>query len=196
MAVSTSEHKPALLEFQTFNDKKLEMARDLAKVFCQDILRACFSPGWTLSLMGRPDVGKSFLAQCMLNELGRDAKMGVCTKVASRMVGNTYRECDYMVRDWRNITKRMYGGEFNITDQMIKPRVLVIDDVNAGYDPNGMAICELDRIIRARVDKWTVITFNTNFLHLRNVMEQRVASFINRGRNVIGDMDTKEFALR
>lgn len=178
------------LHFKTFGEPALEEAAAEALMFCRE-MEMGLEPRW-LTLLGPAGVGKTHLARWI-------TCFFVCRVQRFPLAGKTgwiIGERPGVLWSWRNVSRRMKGGEFGLVERICEDWFAAIDDVGAEHDPTNFMASSLDQIANARLDKWTVLTSNFLLHQVAEQCDQRIASRMLRGRNRVVEINAKDFALR
>lgn len=195
MQPSSKKSKPTFDQFKTFGEPVLEAGLSAAKAFASAIIANPWSGGHCLSLLGKSGNGKTMLTQCVLSALKVDAWN--CAGVVSEVIaGGKLKRFECVFKDWRRVSDALKNGEWGITDALELPEFLVLDDIGADYDPKSIAASKLDRVLRSRKGKWTMVTSNLLLPEINKQMDARIASFLIREDNKFVNMTTKDFWLR
>ena len=72
----------------------------------------------------------------------------------------------------------------------------MLDDIGADYDPSGIGVSKLDRVLRSRTGKWTILTCNLTLAHIAGSLDTRIASFLIRDNNMVCEINAPDYALR
>lgn len=148
-------------------------------------------PYW-LTMAGPSGVGKSHLARKIYRQWMIENRFHTVVR-DSRVLGNTGS-----FRDWRKLVAQVRGGDFDLVDDLCEEWFLVLDDIGTEQDNSGFILSVLDRIINARIGKWTVITTNFNVRQVAERLDARIASRMLRGGGVVVEVpeNTMDFAMR
>ena len=73
--------------------------------------------------------------------------------------------------------------------------VLFLDDIGAERDTTGFASEQLNTLIGARSDRWTILTSNLSLENLGSI-DPRIADRIIRRPNIFVEVNTKSHSLR
>lgn len=184
-----------MADYQTFGDPKLALAKVESQRFVDAVKDHPHRGQFMLSLLGNSGVGKTMLSKCILSELGFN-QWGTLDAVGPWVSENKIMRSETQYRDWRKVSDKIKSGEYDIVDALELPFLLVLDDVGAEYDPNGFVASKLDRILRVRRGKWTVLTCNLLLAGIAERMDQRIASFMIRDGNTAVEIETKDYSLR
>lgn len=166
-----------------------------AQRFASAIVANPWEGAYCLSLLGRSGIGKSMLARCILTALRVNA-WGASDAVENRIENKRLVRFECQFRDWRKVSDKLKAGEWGVIDAMEEPQLLVLDDIGADYDPNSIAAGKLDRLLRSRAKKWTVVTSNLSLAEINTRMDARIASFLIRDRNRWVEANVKDFWMR
>lgn len=107
-----------------------------------------------------------------------------------RIYGNTGQWCD-----WRSFMSDLRNGCFGRVDDLCEETLVILDDVGASHDPNDFAASVLDRILNARLGKWTMITTNYSLGAVSLNFDDRIASRMIRDGNVFVESEATDYAL-
>lgn len=184
----------SLSDFKTLSDRYLHAARLEAEAFCSDIFRDPWGRGYCLSLLGPSGVGKTFLVNCILGHLGIDAWGNIAVPTA--IIGDRVARGHVVKRDWRKVSGEFKQGDYSIVEVLESEFMVALDDIGADHDPSRNAVANLDRILRSRTGKWTLITSNLLPNQIKTEMDQRIASWMYRDRNKVVEIKTTDWALR
>lgn len=151
--------------------------------------------GYTLTFCGVSGTGKTFLSNCILNELGAN-KWGFFDAVQGYFRGGQLMRPTFMKRDWRKLSDGFKSGDYEIIEDLEKSFFLMLDDIGADYDPSSNSTSKLDRILRSRAGKWTILTCNFTLAQIAENLDTRIASFLVRDKNKIVEINAPDYALR
>ncbi len=182
-------------DFKTLGDPKLEFAKKMAQEFVGAVTADPHRGQYALSLLGNSGVGKTFLAKCIANELGRN-QWGKLDRIPNWVTHFGIEGAEVQFRDFRRVSDALKSGEYSIVQTLAQPFLLILDDIGADHDPNGFVASKLDQLIRARRGKWTVITCNLPLAGIAEKLDQRIASFLIRDGNKAVEIETKDYSLR
>jgi DNA replication protein DnaC len=190
--------RPNFADWKTHGDQRLIDPLNVAARFCNRVrLRGAAHDraGHTLTFCGVSGIGKTFLADCMLNELGRD-KWGQLAGVQGYVRNGEIIRATYMRRDWRKISDGFKTGDYEIVEDLEKTFLLMLDDIGADHDPSGVGASKLDRVVRSRVGKWTILTCNLSLPQIAEKLDTRIASFLIRDENEVCEIVAEDYATR
>jgi DNA replication protein DnaC len=181
---------PPKFEFETFGEKPLIDMLAAVNKFCAD-LAARKTPRW-LSILGTSGAGKTFLAQQVMRWFQQEGRW---YQLEGR--GGTFTTgYDGRFFDWRKTCGKMLAGEWDIADCIEEQWFAVIDDIGAEHDPSGVLKSKLDQICNSRLRKWTIITSNFLLADVAEKLDVRIASRMQRGGNVVYEVNTTDFNQR
>jgi len=189
---------PDFSDWKIHGEEGLRAPLLAASQFVSDIIRRRVThdrEGYALTFCGVSGTGKTFLSNCILNELGRN-KWGELESVVGfiregHLIRSTYMKCD-----WRKVSDGFKQGEFGTLEDMEEVFLLMLDDIGADYDPSSMGISKLDRVLRARTGKWTILTCNLTLSQIAENLDTRIASFLIRDGNKVCEIKAIDYALR
>ncbi len=98
--------------------------------------------------------------------------------------------------DWRKLCATVREGSWGWVDDICEDGFIILDDIGSEYDKNGFISSLLDRVLNARIRKWTLITCNLPLDEIAERMDARIASRMIRDGNIVVDCDTTDYALR
>jgi DNA replication protein DnaC len=177
-------------EFETFGDPQLSRMLNASSAFAESI-RNGEPPRW-LSLLGASGAGKTFLARQLFRWFKASPLFKAVVDVGEDHIihpGGFY--------SWRKTADMILGGDYSRVSDMCDERLVVIDDIGAEYkDKAGIVKSKLDRILDARVGKWTVLTCNYSLEQIGHEMDTRISSRMLRNQSVVVDVDVIDFNLR
>lgn len=180
--------------WKTLNNASLIKAQAMANQFLSDIARDFFGEGHCLSIVGKSGIGKTFLAKLILEALGHDA-WHVCRRIKPIFNGNAIVHPEARFFDWRRVSDKLKAGEWGIVEAIEECPLVVLDDIGADHDPSGIATSKVDRILRSRSRKWTIITCNLNLEQIADRMDTRITSFLIRDENKVIEIEADDYAL-
>ena len=190
--------KPNFSNWQTHGDQRLIDPLNVAAKFVNHVKMrgaAHDKSGHVLTFCGVSGIGKTFLSDCILNELGRD-KWGQLPGVQGYLRNGELIRATYMRRDWRKVSDGFKSGQYEIIEDLEKTFLLMLDDIGADHDPSGVGVSKLDRILRARSGKWTIVTCNLSLAQIAEKLDARIASFLIRDENRVCEITAEDYALR
>ena len=135
-------------------------ARDICLKYCAQYPN---NPRRNLILTGGSGLGKTFLVNCMANELQKSG-VGVCYLTAYRMLGA--------------MRENVIGGEPAAFDTMVESDVLIIDDLGSEPIYRNITVEMLFTLMneRARTRRHTIIATNLSVRDMVDRYGDRVAS--------------------
>jgi DNA replication protein DnaC len=151
--------------------------------------------GHTLTFCGVSGTGKTMLANCILNEL-RKNKWGFLDGVQGHFNGTKLVRADWMKRDWRKISDGFKAGDYEIIEDMESVFILMLDDIGADYDPSSNSTSKLDRVLRSRAGKWTILTCNLTLSQIAETLDTRIASFLIRDENKVVEIEAVDYSFQ
>lgn len=189
---------PDFSNWKTHGEASLAAALDRATKFRDAVLRmgaAHDRAGCALTLCGVSGTGKTFLADSILNELGRD-KWGQLGNVQEFIRGNELVRATFMRRDWRKVSDGFKAGNYEIVEDLESAFLVMLDDIGADHDPSGVGVSKLDRVLRSRTGKWTILTCNLTLPQISEKLDTRIASFLIRDGNTVCEINAPDYSLR
>lgn len=176
--------------FDTFGDPQLERMLAAAVQFADDI-NAGQSPRW-LSLLGTSGAGKTFIAKQVIRWFKTTSLFR--TSIDEK-TGEIVYPGDFY--SWRKTADAILGGDYSRVDELCAEKFVVLDDIGAEYrDKNGIVKSKLDRILDARVGKWTILTCNQSLEQISLDMDTRISSRMLRNNSAVVDVDVIDYNLR
>jgi DNA replication protein DnaC len=151
--------------------------------------------GYCLTFCGVSGTGKTFLADCILNEL-RKNRWGALDGVQGYARKGKVIQASFMSRDWRKVSDGFKIGRFEVVDDLESTFLLLLDDIGADYDPSSIGVSKLDRVLRSRTGKWTILTCNLTLAQISETLDARIASFLIRDGNRVCEINSQDYALR
>jgi DNA replication protein DnaC len=182
-------------DFKTFNEPVLEKALLLSANFVIRILVSPYERGGMLSLLGISGVGKTMLCDCVWSAL-RVNKWGVSDAVPETVRGGSLVKFECRKFDMRKVSDKLKSGDWSIVEAIEEPPFVILDDVGADYDPNKIAASKVDRVLRSRIGKWTMLTSNLLLNDINLNLDARIASFIIRDENQFVEIKTIDYGRR
>jgi DNA replication protein DnaC len=146
-------------------------------------------PYW-LTLAGTSGTGKTLLASAVRRWFLDVARFTVHLS-AGRVVGNSY-----VWVDWRSLCNDLHNGNYGRVRDICEEWLVVIEDLGADRDIRGNVADVADRILAARLGKWTLITTNKTLAEIGATVDVRVASRMLRGKNQFVWSDAPDWNLR
>jgi DNA replication protein DnaC len=147
------------------------------------------TPRW-LCLCGASGTGKTHLARRLIRKArssGRFSTAKEGEEIAYPYSFVIWPECASELQRGRDSDDYYHAK---------RTQFLVLDDIGAIKDATGHITSKLGELLGARENRWTVIT--TNFLpqEIAERMDTRIASRLIRGRNIVVQCKTVDYALR
>ena len=177
-------------DFQTENNATLDAMLAAAVNFSQEVEAAApDAKGRWLTLLGKSGIGKTHLARAVFKRLKNfryydHPQLGISQTHAMSFI------------DWRELADQLRNGEHYRMDAITKAWLVVLDDIGSEYDPSGFLASRLDRIVNARLGKWTIFTSNLPLKDVASRLDVRIADRMGRGKNEIVRGETESFAVR
>lgn len=177
------------------DEPSLQAALAKARQFASNIKADPFGEGYCLTLAGQSGVGKSLLCQMVLADLKLNA-WGRCEAIP-RLI-NAGRIQDFTARffDMRKVSDGFKEGRYGVVEHMESQSLTVLDDMGADHDPSHVAASKVDRVLRSRGRKWTLVTVNLSLQEIAEQLDGRIASFLIRDANRYIEIETDDFAAR
>lgn len=169
------------LGVQTHQDPQLEQLVEACGLFGQ-AFKYREQPRW-LSILGASGTGKTHCARKLWNRLARGFDWSK----------RKFVHCEVY---WPKFVSELRGGEaYERFNDMADWPVLFLDDIGAERDTTGFSSEQLNLLLGARMDKWTLVTSNL-FLEQVGGIEPRIADRMIRQPNICVEVNTKSYALR
>jgi len=183
--------------FDAFDDYEpsLHLAKLAARTFVAAILAHPWTAGYCLTMVGKSGNGKTMLAKIILEAIGRNP-WGQCSAIPPTLANGALKRFTFAIYDMRKVADDMLSGNWQLAEAMIEPAIIVIDDVGADYDAKGIIAGKLDRVLRARAGKWTLLTSNLELGDIKTRMDARIASWLIRDDNRLVTFEAGDYALR
>lgn len=187
--------------FQTLNDPQLELMRDEAIRFADDIVNRR-TPRW-LSLLGTSGAGKTMLAKIIWG-IFRDEFHMEMDWDATKKTQSAFSKHGRFIRyrggfiNWGNaINNRMLKGDYDFLDDLRSYSFFAIDDIASEYERHrALSASKLYNVLESRLRKWTVITANLPLDAIGSLLDARIASRMIRDNGAVVDVDVPDFNLR
>ena len=119
------------------------------------------------------------------------------------------KACDCCFASWPKMVDEMKGGDFSTSELLCEEtydrrdrRVLgvwfaVIDDIGQIQDTSkAYLMATLTRMFDARLKGWTIWTSNLTFQQIAQRFDERIASRMLRGGNIVVENNAVDFNLR
>lgn len=186
-----------LADFETLDDPTLVKALALTTEFVAAIKRQPFGSGYCLTLAGRSGNGKTMLARAVLAEL-LHTPHGHCAAVAPTVIRGHLQKFEAKFYDMRKVSDRFKPPHFDFSavDQMEELSLTILDDMAADHDPSKVTASKVDRVLRSRSQRWTLITVNLGLAEIADKLDARIASFVIRDENKFVEIKAGDYALR
>jgi DNA replication protein DnaC len=192
---STRNCKMKFDDFKTFGEEPLIKAKDKAINFFSDLVVSPWRKGYTLTFLGKAGVGKTALAKTIWDAM-RINGWAASDAIKPAVINGTLCRFDCLWKDWRKVSDGFKGGDWSAVEAMEAARLLVLDDIGADYDPNKVAVAKLDRVLRSRSDRWTILTSNLSLQDINKELDLRIASWLIRGKNKFVEITTQDYSRR
>jgi DNA replication protein DnaC len=177
------------------DEPTIALAKREAARFIEDMLAFPFSDGCLLTLCGKSGTGKTMLARIIMNEL-RMNRWGHSDRIRPINVGAEVILFTARFYDMRKVSDGFKHGNFSVTERMEEVSLCILDDVGADQDPSKTTAGKVDRVLRSRANKWTVMTSNLSLSDIGTKLDARIASFVVRGNNRFVEIKADDFAKR
>lgn len=171
-------------------DRELERLLKAVASFACDINAT--RPYW-LSVIGESGIGKSHLAKAVYKTFVETTSFDLdYDPIDNRIFGNRGQFVD-----WRELCSTVRsGGGWGWVEDICTDDFAVLDDIGVEHDPSGFIASITDRIINARMGKWTFITCNLPLSEIASKLDVRIASRMVRDGNKVIESTAKDFSLR
>lgn len=167
--------------FETYGDRNLCALMDAAALYLGAFSRTPAQGRW-LSLLGPTGIGKTHLALRVWRYIHDRVKWDGCGFIESDIY-------------WPKFVGDLRNGAFDQARDMIQWPVLLLDDIGAERDTTGFATEQLNMLLGARSDKWTILTSNLSPKQIADI-EPRIADRLFRQPNLCVHADTISHTLR
>ena len=177
-------------KFETLNELCLEIAKDQAARFVEDIamwLGGKGTPRW-LSIVGRSGTGKTHLAKEIYRYVWRNLG-GETSSDKLFCLDFKFVPADALAEQWRS-RKSAYSPEYE------RAPLLVVDDIGTVADKSGFVTDAMYTLLSRRMGKWTVITSNLTYAAISSQFDERLADRMLRDGNVVASIDCQSWARR
>ena len=177
-------------DFQTENNATLDAMLAAAVNFSQEVEAAApDAKGRWLTLLGKSGIGKTHLARAVFKRLKNfryydHPQLGISQAHAMSFI------------DWRELADQLRNGEHYRVDAIAKAWVVVVDDIGSEYDPSGFLASRLDRIVNARLGKWTIFTSNLLLAEVADRLDSRIADRMGRAENRVFEAETESYTMK
>lgn len=151
-----------------------------------------YSDPYWLTLAGPSGIGKTMLAKEIWKQFMTWNRFELKLDVKHQHIyGNTG-----MNISWREHCAAIRSGLYESTEDIIKEHFVILDDIATERDPTGMIASILDRILSARLNKWTLITVNLTLEQIAERIDPRVASRMLRNGSQVVECSALDYNLR
>lgn len=191
---TNSKPRPKFDEFDPYETTAAN-ALEACRKFVKSLLASPWSGGYLLTLTGTSGNGKTLLARMVIGELDV-SPWGTVREVKPKIEGGHKTEFDVRFFDLRTISDRMKGGDWDLDQAMISPQLAILDDLGADYDPKKIFAGKIDKVLRNRRGRWTIITSNLELEQIRQQLDTRIASWLIRDENKLANIRAGDYALR
>lgn len=192
--MTSSKPRPKFDEFDAY-ELSAGQALDQCRKFVKSLLASPWSGGYLLTLTGTSGNGKTLLARMVVGELDV-SPWGTVREVKPKIEGGNKTDFDVRFFDLRSISDRMRNGEWELDQAMIAPQLAILDDLGADYDPKKIFAGKIDKVLRNRRGRWTLITSNLELEQIRQQLDTRIASWLIRDENKLVNIRAGDYALR
>jgi DNA replication protein DnaC len=174
------------LHLETFSDPEIE---ELARK-CWRFARSLTDgqpPSW-LALIGKSGTGKTHCAQRLWETLHGRLRWDHAQYVEQIIYWPKFiEELRESVREGVGIGRLLDIGRWPL---------VVLDDIEAAYDPSGFASKNLNMLLGMRVGKWTIITSNLDLAGLSKIDDRIASRLVREPGNLVIEMTTKDYGVR
>lgn len=176
-------------DYETFGDSKLMAALAVARQFAyvSEANQRDYTPHW-LSLLGTTYTGKTMLATRLWQHFDRYGRY-------YEGINGAQLSMDGRWVNLRRLSAELKEGCWGQVDDICQEYFVVLDDVGADHDPSAAVASALERILDARLGRWTVLTSNYTLAQIAERLDSRIASRIKRG-GVVMTIDTQPYHKR
>lgn len=177
--------------------------RRAALDFCED-LQARREPRW-LSLLGPSGTGKTMLARIVSRYVVRKGRYYAIDGRAGKVV----QAHETYFASWPEMVDEMKRGDFSTAELLCEKKedrrglkspavwFAVIDDIGQIEDTSKAYLMgTLTRMFDARLGAWTIWTSNLTFQQIAERFDERIASRMLRGANIVVENKAVDFNLR
>jgi DNA replication protein DnaC len=192
-----------LQQFQTLGDPDLVAMKAAALDFCADIQAR--KPARWLTLVGPSGTGKSMLAYLITRFVAEQA----CWFKIQGPGGDVPMKHQHYFASWPVMTEEVKDGDFGTVKLLCESEekwngkrgatywFAVIDDIGQIEDASKpYLLSSLARIAEGRMGEWTVWTSNRSLAQIADTLNERIASRMIRGKNVVVENRCPDFNLR
>lgn len=184
------------LNFDTFDDRRLELMLSEARGFCAELSdgvdRDSHLGRW-LTFLGNSGAGKTHLAKGVHEWVKKNFGYGPFYKRGDGSVTRT-RVCRFV--DCRDLADWARAREFAKVRELTDAFFLVLDDLGVEHDPNGFVASIYDRVLNARLGKWTIVTSNLLTSEIAKRLDVRIQSRLFRGKSKVIETDVQDYSAR
>lgn len=176
--------------FKTFNEPSLKRALDECARFSASLN---FTQPYWLTWCGPCANGKTFLARKVWRVFMDFNRFEVqLDSSIQKIYGNTG-----LFVDWRDLCADVRSGSgWGRVEDICAEHFVILDDLGTEHDPNGFIASVTDRILAARVGKWTFITTNLSFQEVSDKIDARAASRMLRNNGVVIETQAPDYNTR
>lgn len=186
--------RPKFDQFDAYEPSAANALED-CRQFVRKLLSSPWSGGYLLTLTGTSGNGKTLLARMVVGELDV-SPWGTVRGVKPHIEGGHKTEFDVRFFDLRSVSDRMKNGDWELDQAMIAPQLAILDDLGADFDPKKIFAGKIDKVLRNRRGKWTLITSNLDLDQIRQQLDTRIASWLIRDENKLANIEAGDYALR
>lgn len=185
----TFEQFKQIANFQTLGDPELTVILEETAKFACEVNNG--KPRW-LTLVGESGTGKTHLAKAVMRSFNKITKHDLYYDKDKNFIGGNRGQ----FVSWRELCAVARGGEWGWIEDLCEDDLVILDDIGSEYDKNGFISSMLDRLLNARMRKWTMLTCNLALDQIADRMDVRIASRMIRPPNKVAETKAKDFALR